>query len=294
MACLHPLRAFATGAFSDKGRPIYFVTSARFPYATCDDFKKRGLAWKNTYVDEFIEIPCGHCVGCKKDKQRAWAFRCVAEAQKHLFNYFLTLTYDDSNNPGVLVKKDLQLFNKRLRNNFGDFRFFACGEYGDQTARPHFHELIFCDRDFFQDKVLWSKKGAYSLYNSVSLDGVWSKGFAVIGTMTVSAASYCAKYCLKGGDNGFILMSRRPGLGDSFFNEEFEAKSTGVLVLPTGEGSSIHAGFPRYFKDKKGIANPFTDCLDLKLFNQVKFSGCSDVDSFRDLCDYIEKNPLVR
>lgn len=292
MSCNHPLRAFATGALTDKGKPVYFVTGHRFPYATADDFKAHNLPFKYTYVDNFIEIPCGRCIGCRKDKQRSWAFRCVAEAQLHPFNYFLTLTYSDQNCPGVLLKRDLQLFNKRLRNSCGSFRFFACGEYGDLNSRPHYHEIIFCDSDFFPDKEIWSKHGTFNLFNSKILSDAWSLGYSVIGSMTPASASYCAKYCLKRND-GFLLMSRRPGLGDAFFNSIYDGKS-GVLVLPAGNGATLHGGFPRYFKDKKGFVNPFKDCLDLKQFAALEASGCPDLESFRDLCDYIEKNPLVR
>lgn len=293
MACLHPLRAFPTGALTEQGKPVYFVTSHKFDYATVDDFKKRGLAYKNIYVEDYIEIPCGRCVGCKKDKQRSWAFRCVAETQKHDFNYFLTLTYDDEHNPGKLCKRDLQLFNKRLRNNYGDFRFFACGEYGEDTQRPHYHELIFCDRDFFPDKKIYSRHGSYNLFNSENLDKSWVNGFAVIGTFTPASALYCAKYCLKPGNDGFILMSRRPGLGDEWFNEVYDG-STSSCCLPSGNGSALFGGFPRFFKIKKGFVNPFPNFAGAALASDMMASGFTDVDDFRDLCDFIEKNPLIK
>lgn len=286
MACLHPLRAFATGAVTDKGKPVYFITSHRYSYATADDFIKRGLAFKNAYVDDFIEIPCGRCVGCLKDKQARWAFRCVAESLEHNYNYFLTLTYDDAHNPGMLVKKDLQNFNKRLRLN-GSFRFFACGEYGDQTKRPHYHGLYFCDSDIFADKVLWSKKGTYSLYNSALLSKAWPFGFSVIGQMTPASAAYCSKYCLKPGE-GFLLMSRRPGLGDSFFEENITCNR---LVLPTGQGGFLTGGLPRYVKVKHSLASDRIN-LDLNQFATMAAIGVSDIEQFRDLCDFIEKNPL--
>lgn len=292
MACLHPLRAFATGALTDKGKPVYFVTSHRFPYATSDDFKKRGLAYTKSYVDDFIEIPCGHCVGCKKDHQRSWAFRCVAEATSHRYCYFLTLTYDDSHNPGVLVKRDLQLFNKRLRK-LGSFRFFACGEYGEDRQRPHYHELIFSDLDFFPDRSVWSRHGGYNLFNSLTLDHVWSFGFAVIGSFTPASALYVSKYCLKPGSKGFVLMSRKPGLGDDFFNSVYDGSSSSC-VLPSGNGSALRGGFPRYFKNKKGFVNPYPDFAKITLFSDLNASGVSDIESFRDLCDFVEKNPLVK
>lgn len=59
---------------------------------------------------------------------------------------FLTLTYDDEHLPvtGSLVKDDLQKFWKRLRKDL-DFpiRYYACGEYGDERMRPHYHAIVF-------------------------------------------------------------------------------------------------------------------------------------------------------
>jgi hypothetical protein len=50
-----------------------------------------------------------------------------------------------------LCKKDLQLFIKRLRKHLSKYtneriRYYACGEYGPQHFRPHFHLLVWFDR----------------------------------------------------------------------------------------------------------------------------------------------------
>ena len=44
-------------------------------------------------------IPCGHCIGCRIERQNAWAFRCMAEASMHEHNWFATLTYDEEHCP---------------------------------------------------------------------------------------------------------------------------------------------------------------------------------------------------
>ena len=43
--------------------------------------------------DEPLEIPCGQCIGCKLERSRQWAMRCVHEALLHEENSFITLTY---------------------------------------------------------------------------------------------------------------------------------------------------------------------------------------------------------
>ena len=89
-----------------------------------------------------IKLPCGQCVGCRLERSRVWAARCVHEAQMHESNCFITLTYMD--NPVSLDYRDFQLFMKRLRSKSGKrVRFFMCGEYGENNSRPHFHAILF-------------------------------------------------------------------------------------------------------------------------------------------------------
>lgn len=63
---------------------------------------------------------------------------------------FVTLTYSDDTlaysemGYPTLCKRDLQLFLKRLRKSLGrKFRYYACGEYGENTERPHYHLALF-------------------------------------------------------------------------------------------------------------------------------------------------------
>lgn len=57
----------------------------------------------------------------------------------------------------VLNYEDVQVFLKRLRSksdylNYGKFRFFCCGEYGETTLRPHYHLVLFTNSyDFYSD-----------------------------------------------------------------------------------------------------------------------------------------------
>ena len=62
---------------------------------------------------------------------------------------FVTLTYNNDNLPynenailPTLRKKDLQMFFKRLRSRIDKIKYFACGEYGDVTQRPHYHMIL--------------------------------------------------------------------------------------------------------------------------------------------------------
>lgn len=96
-----------------------------------------------------LEVPCGKCLYCRSQKRREWALRLTHELSYWPQSSFLTLTYSDSFLPigpyawPTLRKDDLQRFFKRLRKRITPVRYFACGEYGDNTQRPHYHLIMY-------------------------------------------------------------------------------------------------------------------------------------------------------
>ena len=101
------------------------------------------------YPDGLL-VPCGSCISCRIAKRREWSLRLLHELSYHDDAVFLTLTYDDAHVPPnmSLRKRDLQLFMKRLRIKLDRLgiehciKYFACGEYGTRTKRPHYHLLL--------------------------------------------------------------------------------------------------------------------------------------------------------
>jgi len=195
------------------------------------------------YVDLKMTVSCGQCIGCRLERSRQWAVRCMHEASQHSENSFLTLTYRDLSLPegGTLVKRDFQNFMKRLRKKYSGrkVRFFHCGEYGDSLGRPHYHALLF-GLDF-EDKLLHKKSNSGDdIFTSKILDSVWQLGHAYIGSVTFESAAYVARYCLKkrtghsadehyefiDPDTGevfnrqpeYITMSLKPGIGAGWFD----------------------------------------------------------------------------
>lgn len=175
MACFHPVLAF-------QGEDGY----VRFSELARDGSVKQ------------LELSCGQCVGCRLERSRQWAVRCMHEAQMHEANCFITLTYKDDGLPRFmsLRYKDFQLFMKRLRKVAEPgLRFFMCGEYGGEHARPHFHACLF-GHDF-RDKVLFRRTQGAALYRSAVLEKLWPHGFSTIGAVTFESAAYVARYVLK-------------------------------------------------------------------------------------------------
>lgn len=141
-----------------------------------------------------MEVPCGQCIGCRRDRARAWAIRIMAEAHEHERNSFLTLTYAED--PISLRVDDLQRFFKRLRKRGVSVRHYSCGEYGDQLGRPHFHVCLFGE-DFSGDRYQWATRNGLPVWRSPLLEEVWTAGLSEIGSLTFDSAAYVARYVTK-------------------------------------------------------------------------------------------------
>lgn len=79
-----------------------------------------------------------------------------------------------------LAKRDWQLFMKRLRKlTPNKLKYYACGEYGSTTKRPHYHAILFNCIDI-------------NLINQA-----WGLGSIHVGTATGDSMAYCLKYINK-------------------------------------------------------------------------------------------------
>ena len=196
--------------------------------------------------DQILELPCGHCMACRIARSREWASRIIHEMVYYEKTCFLTLTYDEVHKPQdqSIHKADLQKFFKRLRRDIepAKIRYFASGEYGDTSGRPHYHAIIFglgcseTDRKLYQDN--------------------WPYGFIYTGTVTYQSARYVAEYVLKKYDGKlavseygdreipFCLMSK--GIGKQFVldNQDYLEQNQGFTV----QGAKV--GLPRYYQSK--------------------------------------------
>lgn len=195
------------------------------------------------FTDQPLTISCGQCRGCRLERSRQWALRCLHEAQMHSENSFITLTYDKSNLPadGSLVPSHFTKFMYRLRAKLKPkkVRYYHIGEYGDDNNRPHYHALLF-GHDFSADRVSRGKtKQGHPIFTSETLADLWGKGRTEIGTVTAQSAGYCARYILKKvtgdlADDHYVnkqtglyiqpeysTMSRRPGIGSKWIEKYF-------------------------------------------------------------------------
>jgi len=184
------------------------LTAYQSPHQTNSQTGKsfRSISFKETAENCIqIQLKCGQCIGCRLERSKQWAIRCMNEAQMHSKNCFITLTYNDENLPpnDSLVYRDFQLFLKRLRFKYSGttIRYYMAGEYGENYGRPHFHAILFGID--FADKKPWKKSGDNILYRSKDLESLWtdnlgnSLGYSSIGDVTFESASYVARYIMK-------------------------------------------------------------------------------------------------
>ena len=266
MSCVNPIKAFQC-----------FDKSIVF-----DEVRKHDIV-------RSLSLPCGQCVGCRLERSRQWAMRCMHEAQNHSKNCFITLTYDNTHLPsnGSLHYKDFQLFIKRLRKSLGNIRirYYMAGEYGENFGRPHFHACIF-GHDF-HDKKFWKRTPSGSLlYRSDHLETLWPFGYSSVGDVNFESAAYVARYIMKkitgnkahehyehiNDETGEIVkrvpefnkMSLKPGIGAEWFKKFKSDVFPHDYVIVRGKKMKPPKAYDKMYKK----TNPYE--YDEVLYNREK------------------------
>lgn len=244
-----------------------------------------------------LRLPCGRCIGCRLERSRQWAMRCMHEASLHDRNSYVTLTYNDQHLPSDygLHHRDFQLFMKRLRKAADgiEVRYYMCGEYGDLNARPHFHAILF-GIDFPDMLPLSTSPSGSLLYRSATLERLWPFGYSSIGMVTFESAAYVARYVMKKatGDlarkkysivseqTGEVIfrnpeynrMSLKPGIGAGWYDKYSSDVFPHDRVIRDGTPSKP----PRYYDKLLSRSNP-------DLMEQIKSKRMLDAnENWRD------------
>lgn len=197
-------------------------------------------------------VPCGKCPECQKRIVSGWSFRLMQEYKRSTSGYFITLTFDTNHVPITragymsLNKKILQDFFKRLRKSHEDgsgesIKYYAVGEYGGSTNRPHYHIIL------FNAKI-------------EKVSPAWGLGNVHYGSINEASVGYTLKYinkkskipCHRNDDRipQFALMSKK--LGDNYLSETnvnwHHADLHNRMHCTLQDGKKI--AMPRYYKDK--------------------------------------------
>lgn len=207
------------------------------------------------------QVPCGKCLECRLEYARQWAVRCVHEAQMHEENSFITLTYDNENvGDGRLRYSDFQLFMKRLRRSINEpISMFVTGEYGDQKKRPHWHALVFGWRPS-DCNYKYSNKRGDRVFESNTLERLWTHGISEVGSVTFESAGYCARYAAKklihgrDADHDFQPISKKSSkyaIGKKWLEKFYltDCFNHGRIVLDSETMVSIPRYYEKWFKE---------------------------------------------
>lgn len=232
----------------------------------------------------FIEVPCGKCVLCRDKKTRDWQFRALCESvTSENSTYFVTLTYNPKFYPshGVHIEA-IQLFMKRLRIKLSrlgidhDIKYFAVGEYGTHSKRPHYHLLLwnFPDNEKTHFPTLTSVlhfiEECWSVY-ARDESGKWiyssgshtpdreSIGFVYVKPCDRGAYGYVMKYMRKsctppdGMNPTFYTCSKFIGNAYAMQYQSFYAKHPEHLEISCYDpllGNELTVPLPSYFVNK--------------------------------------------
>lgn len=145
-------------------------------------------------------VPCGKCQHCLARRTSAWAYRLMQENKEATSSHFITFTYEkeplSANLLPTLRKSDFQRFLKRLRKSHptipyikqdgstgrkSNIKYYACGEYGTRTNRPHYHAIMFNINDDHLSQ----------------LEDIWSHGHVRIDPFNIATVSYVVGYLKK-------------------------------------------------------------------------------------------------
>lgn len=153
-----------------------------------------------------------------------------------------------------LDKSDLQKFFKRLRNAGHKPKYYACGEYGGKSNRPHYHVILF-DVDPVAVELAWT----YKNNPKDKTEDPKSLGYCHFGQVSEASIGYTLKYMQKASKvpihrnddrlKEFSLMSK--GLGLNYITERVKKwhndNPEQRVFCPLHEKK---LSMPRYFRDK--------------------------------------------
>lgn len=201
----------------------------------CDDMRKY-----------YVPVKCGHCIECRKQKQREWVIRLSEEIRNHTMK-FVTLTINEEymaklktsdESPNDIATRALRLFLERVRKETKkSIRHWCVTELGDDKGRIHLHGFFECRAE--------------------TIAKHWKYGFIFVGRwVNEQSIFYMTKYMLKECPYdkhfvGKVLCSKGIGSG---YTRRLDAKRNRYQPNKTKETYRLRDGremaLPQYYRMK--------------------------------------------
>ncbi|AXL15459.1 replication initiator protein [Microviridae sp.] len=239
---------------------------------------RKGILLKQTQQ----RVPCGQCMPCRINTGRKWSGRIMLESAYQYTKTgfpgeFITLTYSDENVPvtveGVqtLAKKPFLIWLHNQRKDLQGFRYYAVGEYGENTHRPHYHLALF-PTTYDQCAVL---------------RGRWEKlfGFTSSYPLAPERARYLANYTAKkltkptddrlepGQEPEFRTSSRKPPIAAHFIEilvSQYSTKKGKAIIEERGDIERVFRWEGRLYPIAPYLLNKARERLGIPLLESER------------------------
>lgn len=175
----------------------------------------------------YIEVKCGICNDCRKEKRRNWSTRIKEQLKITPNAVFFTGTFSperlselekkyETKDKNTIAKKELRLFLERIRKETKkSITHWVVTELGEDNGRIHIHGIFFSNTMsvYKLRGILWRK---------------WTAGYKFYGKYcNARTANYITKYMLKANaiDAEFrpIVLATK-GIGKGYFTNEYNQK----------------------------------------------------------------------
>lgn len=160
--------------------------------------------WGGRILHADIYVRCRKCNECADHKRRVWQARALFEFANCERTWFLTCTMafharleaDTSGDPVKWIRREAQLFMKRIRKNTGLHIRYLCAVERHKDGTPHLHFLIHDMTGFLVKRAIQSE---------------WRHGFSNCKLAEKDNVFYVTKYIVKDLQGGRIPCSLRYG-----------------------------------------------------------------------------------
>ena len=160
-----------------------------------------------------------------------------------------------------------------------NLRYYACGEYGEESNRPHYHAIVFGYWPF--DAVQRPGRKNFVYYTSDFIRRCWPFGNHIVTCVTYETCQYTAQYILKkqlgkdaadyykalGIASERAMMSLKPGIGATWFDKYHDDIYKDDTLIIAGRKLRAPKYYDRLFDIYYG-----SDAFDQVKLNRKKFA----------------------